>query len=117
MTVTGDSLDTWPGVILKGMPRDWSAYRKLAFDARVEDGGPAVLSVRLDDFESRADAVWCGESFQVDGRWQRYEMDLPAATAGVAERTFRLDDIDSLLLFTGRLERPTVIQLDNISLE
>ncbi len=117
LSFAGDPGDVWPGVSLKGVPRDWSAYRTLAFEARVAGDEQAVLSIRLDDFRSRADAVWCGESFRVDGDWRRYEMDLPAAAAGVAERTFRLDDIDSLLLFLGRVERTTVIQLDNISLE
>ncbi len=117
LTFTGDPGDVWPGVVIKGLPRDWSAYRTLAFEARVADDEQAVLSVRLDDFQSREDAVWCGESFRVTGAWRRYEMDLTAAAAGVAERTFRLDDIDSLLLFVGRVERTIVIQLDNISLE
>ena len=117
ISFTGDPEDIWPGVFLKGMPRDWSRFSKLVFEARVDGGGQAVLSVRLDDFDSRRDAVWCSESFRINSEWQRYEMDLAAAAGEVTVRTFRLDDIDSLLLFLGRLERTTVIQLDNISLE
>jgi hypothetical protein len=117
LSFAGHPGDTWPGVVLKGMPRDWSGYRRLVFEARVADGDEAVLSVRLDDFDSRRDAVWCGDSFRVGGEWRRCEMDLAAAADGVEARTFRLDDIDSLLLFLGRLDRTTVVQLDNISLE
>lgn len=113
----GSPDDSWPGVVMRLMPRDWSGYRKLIFDARVEGPDPAVLSVRLDDFESRDDSVWCGESFRLTAEWRRCEMDLVAAAERISARTFRLDDIDSLLLFLGRVERTTVIHLDNISLE
>jgi hypothetical protein len=117
LSFKGEPEDAWPGVVLKGMPRDWSGYDTFAFDARVVDGEQAAVTVRLDDFDSRKDSAWCGESFRLTQQWRRCEFDLAAAAAEVEGRTFRLDDIDSLLLFTGRVERPTVIQLDNISLE
>jgi len=109
--------DIWPGVVLKGMPRDWSGYGTLAFDARVAEGERGTVTVRLDDFAGRKDSVWCGESFHLTNQWRRCELDLAAAAVAVEGRTFRLDDIDSLLLFTGSVQRQTVIQLDNISLE
>ncbi len=117
LSFTGEPADAWPGVILKGMPRDWSGYGKFVFEARVVDGEQGTVTVRLDDFEGRKDSAWCGGSFHLTNQWRRCELDLAAAAAAVEGRTFRLDDIDSLLLFTGRVQRRTVIQLDNISLE
>jgi len=113
----GEPEDLWPGVVMRLMPRDWSGYGKLVFDARVEGPEPTYLWVRLDDFDSRDDDVWCGESFRLSAGWHRYELDLAAAAARVEERTFRLDDIDSLLLSLGRVDRKTVVRVDNISLE
>lgn len=108
--------ERWPGVLLLLEPRDWSAYRTLAFDARTT-GGDAVLLIRLDDFESARDSVNVTESFRIGPEWRRCRLDLRAAVAGVEERTFRLDDMDSLLLFLGSVSQTTVVRVDNISLE
>lgn len=113
---TGDPGDRWPGVLLYLEPRDWSGYRTLVFQARAATGD-ARLNVRLDDFTSARDSVYCRASFDLDESWRRCEMDLAAAASEVESRTFRLDDMDSLLLFLGSVSHTTTIQVDNISLE
>ncbi len=112
----GEPEDRWPGVLLRLEPRDWSGRRTLVFDARTP-GGAARVHVRLDDFSSHRDSVYCTEAFELGPEWRRCRLDLAAAAGRVAERTFRLDDMDSLLLFLGSVSHPTVVQVDNISLE
>lgn len=109
--------ETYPGVVIRGLPRDWSAWSALAFDARVAAGGPTVLSVRLDDFQSRTDPVWVGEGFRLDPQWTRCAVDLRSLQPRGGERTFRLDDIDSMLFFLSRPDGDVTVQLDNITLE
>jgi hypothetical protein len=109
--------EVYPGVVIRGLPRDWSAWRTLVFDARVSAGERAELTVRLDDFRGRSDSVWIGESFDLGPQWTRCVMDLHAATPREGVRTFRLDDLDSVLFFLGRPRDGVTVQLDNITLE
>ena len=108
----------WPGIRQALEPRDWSGYRMLVFEARTTEG-EVELRVRLADFSSPRDSVYCHASFSLDETWRRCEIDLTAAAAaaGVESRTFRLDDMDSLLLFLGSVSCTTTVQVDNISLE
>ena len=116
LRISGEPGDYYPGAILRGAPGDWSGYRTLSFDARTVAGGRAEVGVRLDDFASRFDGAWSGTTFRVGPEWTRCEVDLARAAAAVEHRQFRLDDIDSLLLYLGRLREPTGILLDNIEL-
>ncbi len=117
LSLRAEAGDVYPGVVIRGLPRDWSAWRTLAFDARAADGEPAELTVRLDDFQGRSDPVWIGESFRLGPQWTRCVMDLQAASPREGVRTFRLDDIDSVLFFLGRPRGGVTVQLDNITLE
>jgi hypothetical protein len=115
--LVGRAGETYPGVVLRGIPRDWSGYRRLVFDARVRDAESALLHVRLDDFAGRRDAVYCGGVCRIGPQWTRCEIDLAAAVGRVAGRTFRLDDLDSVLFFLDNPAATTVVQLDNLILE
>lgn len=117
MNLSGEPGELYPGVILRGLPRDWSSARRLVFDARCRIGGSAVLTVRLDDFTSRKDALFCGQSVRLGPEWVRCEIDLIAAAARVSGRTFRLDDLDSVLFYLDSPPTALAVQFDNITLE
>ncbi|MDO9172306.1 MAG: hypothetical protein Q7W29_10785 [bacterium] len=117
LNLRAEAGDVYPGVVIRGLPRDWSAWRTLAFDARLAGAGAEELTVRLDDFQGRSDPVWIGESFRLGPQWTRCVMDLRAARPREGARTFRLDDIDSMLFFLGRPEGGVTVQLDNVTLE
>ena len=106
----------YPGAIARGLPRDWSGYSMLSFRARLAKGTKAQLTVRLDDFASRADFLWCGRHMQLDEQWRTYDLDLEGAAAGVQDRPFRLDDIDSLLLYLTGVEDGVTVLIDDIVL-
>ena len=112
----GEPGDYYPGAVLRGAPRDWSGYRLLVFDVRVAAGDSAVICARLDDFKGRRDTSWCGGFWRIGPEWKRCELDLPAAAAEVAEREFRLDDIDSMVLYLTGMEGPTIALVDNLQL-
>lgn len=117
LEISGDAGDYYPGAVIRGAPRDWSGHRLLVWDARVAAGDSATICVRLDDFESRADSRWCGGCRRIGPGWTRCELDLPRAASTVAGREFRLDDIDSLVLYLTRLEGPTTVWIDNLELK
>lgn len=117
LNLRGESGEIYPGVVIRGLPRDWSSRSALVFDARAASGAPAVLTVRLDDFLSRNDPVWVGESFRLGPQWSRCVVDLKSLQPRGGERTFRLDDIDSMLFFLSRPDGDVTVQLDNIILE
>jgi len=116
LTVGVEPQDLYPGVIARGLPRDWSAYEILSFRARLERGAQARINIRLDDFASREDSLWCGEGFPLEAEWRTFEVDLKSAASDVEERPFRLDDIDSLLLYLTRVEDGTTVLIDDIVL-
>ncbi len=105
----------YPGVLARGLPRDWSAFGTLAFRVRTLEGDVEVTA-RLDDFASREDALWCGDTFAVGPEWRECVVDLAAAAASVGDRPFRLDDIDSLLLYLTGVDGPTTVLIDDIVL-
>ena len=117
MEIAGRPGDYYPGGVIRGLPRDWSRYRTLVFSARSVGAAGAVLGARLDDFVSRADGLHCGRVWRVGRRWTDCELDLASAAAGVEGRTFRLDDIDSLVLYLARMEGPTTVQIDDVRLK
>jgi len=106
----------YPGILARGLPRDWSGYRRLTFRVRREAGPPCRIRVRLDDFASRSDGVGVERGFDVGPAWRTCAVDLAELAAG-APRPFRLDDIDSLLLYLGGVEDDVTVLIDDISLE
>ncbi len=117
LRLIGRPEDVWPGAIMRAMPRDWSGFRELVFSARLLEGSARRLHVRLDDFTSREDGLYIGGSFPLEATWRTYRLDLEEAVAALRERTFRLDDIDSMLLFVDRPRQRTVVAIDDIHLE
>lgn len=117
LLLKGEAGERYPGAIMRGMPRDWTGYARLVFDARVVRGGPLVLAVRLDDFKSLKDGVWLGEGFRLDGNWKHCVIDLDDARQYGDARTFRLDDLDSMLFYVDHPQRDIAVQLDDVSLE
>ncbi len=116
MAMRANADNVYPGAIVRGLPRDWTEYSVLTFRARLEQGAGTQLTVRLDDFDSREDTLWCGETFRLDEEWRSYSIDLVNASAQVSERPFRLDDIDSLLLYLTRVEDGVTVLIDDIVL-
>ena len=53
----------------------------------------------------------------MDGNWKRCEIDLREARQYGDLRTFRLDDIESMLFYCDHPRRDIAVQLDNITLE
>lgn len=106
----------FPGILARGLPRDWSGYDRLVFRVRQAEGAPCRIAVRLDDFASRHDGLGVGRGFDVGPAWRTCELDL-ASEAASASRPFRLDDIDSLLLYLGRVQDDVVVLIDDIHLE
>lgn len=117
LNLRGEPGEIYPGVVVRGFPRDWSSRSSLVFDARAASGGSAPLTVRLDDFLGRDDPVWVGEDFRLGPQWTRCVVDLKTLRSRGGTRTFRLDDIDSMLFFLNRPEGDVTVQLDNITLE
>ncbi len=117
LSLRGEPGEIYPGVVIRGFPRDWSSRSALVFDARAASGGTAPLTVRLDDFLGRDDPVWVGEDFRLGPQWTRCVVDLKALRPRGGTRTFRLDDIDSILFFLSRPDGDVTVQLDNITLE
>lgn len=116
LLLEGDEDDPYPGALAIGLPRDWSGYDTLTFRVRILSGGVLNAVVRLDDYASRRDTVWCGESFRIGPEWTTCVMDLRAAADDVEERAFRLDDIDSLLLYLGDARGDVAVLFDDITL-
>ena len=115
ISVTGGADDYYPGASAIGLPRDWSDFSCLTFKARAPQG-KVSLTVRLDDFQSRSDAVWCGQSFKVSDQWEEYSVNLLKLAESVKSRKFRMDDIDNLLFYMYITKGSRTIQLDDIRL-
>ena len=116
ISVTGSEDDYYPGASAIGLPRDWSDYTELIFKARATQG-KVSLTVRLDDYQSRSDAVWCGKQFKVSDDWKEYSVDLKKISESVTTRKFRMDDIDNLLFYMYIIKGTRTIQLDDIRLK
>ena len=106
----------YPGILARGLPRDWSPYRALVFRARQVEGAPCRLAVRLDDFTSRSDGRGVQRGYDLAPEWRTFRVDL-AELASRADRPFRLDDIDSLLLYLGGIQDGVAVLIDDIRLE
>ncbi len=116
ISVIGSEEDYYPGVSAIGLPRDWSDYTSLNFKARATQGNVSLI-VRLDDFQSRGDAVWCGKEFKVSDTWEEYSVDLKKISESVTARKFRMDDIDNLLFYMYITKGTRTVQLDDIRLK
>jgi len=116
ISVTGSEEDYYPGASAVGLPRDWSDYSRLIFKARATQG-KVSLTVRLDDFQSRSDALWCGQQFMVSDTWEEYSIDLIKISESVTARKFRMDDIDNLLFYMYITKGTRTVQLDDIRLK
>ncbi len=116
--LVGEPGDTWPGIVMHGMPRDWSAYRTLVFSARRVEGVKRHLQVRLADFAARDDGRFLLQSVPLTDGWQTYRLALRTGWRDQGpDRPFRLDDMDALLFYIGRPDRRTVVAVDDIHLE
>ena len=116
ISVTGSAEDYYPGASAIGLPRDWSDYTRLIFKARATQG-KVLLTVRLDDFQSRSDAVWCGQQFKISETWEEYSVDLEKISESVTSRKFRMDDIDNILFYMYITKGTRTVQLDDIRLK
>jgi len=105
-----------PGILARGLPRDWRGYGTLRFRARGFEGTPARIVVRLDDFSGRKDGVSVQIGFRLETGWKDFRVDLDSL-ASTASRPFRLDDIDSLLLYLNDVNGNVTVLIDDIVLE
>ena len=115
--IFGGPRDPWPGVAMHGIPRDWSGWDKLVFEAVIAEGGPARLAVRLDDYQGIKEKTWCVTRVDLDRTWRRYEIDLRDLAAGLESRIFRLDDLSLLVLYLVDVETDVTVCIDNMTLE
>jgi VanZ family protein len=106
----------YPGILARGLPRDWSSFEYFCFRVKLLDGSACGLGVRLDDFASRKDSVAVERSFRLERHWQEHRIDL-ADLAISSERPLRLDDIDSLLLYLFDVTGEVTVLIDDIVLE
>jgi hypothetical protein len=98
----------YPGILARGLPRDWSSFEYFCFRVKLLDGSACGLGVRLDDFASRKDSVAVERSFRLERHWH---------LAISSERPLRLDDIDSLLLYLFDVTGEVTVLIDDIVLE
>jgi len=107
----------WMGLLMKGMPRDWSGHDRLVFSARIVQGGMKVMGVRLDDFRCRRDALWVHGNVLPSSEWRTFSLDLRSLEPSHTGREFRLDDIYQMVLYLGEVSSTTVIAVDDFRLE
>jgi hypothetical protein len=111
----------YPGVLLAGMPADWSAYSVLAFDVTVDAGPPLNLILKVHDSEHRQRGFEDDDRF--DGQFRlepgMHHIRIPLTEIQSAPRTRLMDlsDIEGWQLFTYELAEPRTIVLDNLRLE
>lgn len=115
ISCTGHPEDYYPGISAIGLPRDWSQYRYLTFDARTINGS-VELVLELNDYRSRKDEIWIGGAVSVTQQWQQYKVDLLKAKESVQPRNFRMDDIDKVVFYLHNLNNSKTVHLDNIKL-
>ncbi len=116
LKLTGADYHYYPGILARGLPRDWSSYESLCFRVKLLDGSPCNIAIRLDDYASRKDSVAVQRSYRLEGQWQEHRIDL-ADLAVSSERPLRLDDIDSLLLYLFDVTGRVTVLIDDIVLE
>jgi len=111
----------YPGILLGGMPSDWSAYQTLAFDLYVDNGLPLDLIVKVHDREHRAhdfagDDRYDGH-FRLEPGWHKIRIPLAEIRTAPRTREMNMRDIEGWQLFTYDLAEPRTIVLDDLRLE
>lgn len=111
----------YPGILIDGMPADWSAYSYLAFDVTVDAGPPLDLIVKVHDRE-HYDHDFAGDD-RFDGQFRlepgTHHIRIPLGEIETAPKTrmMNMRKIDGWQLFTYNLTQPRTIVLDNLRLE
>jgi VanZ family protein len=109
--------DLWPAVSVTCLPRDWTGYTNLSFDACIIDGDRPYISLTLTDHEGVKNGRWCEKRMWVDDQWRGYELNLRELAANMEDGEIRLDDISRMSVYVSGVEQRTLIGFDNFRLE
>ena len=119
LRVVTSGRELWPGANAGRFPADWSGYRELVFEARLQAPSPESLrlGIRLDDFLGREDKQWSSRSYQATHEWQTFHFSLDGLMTDQKLRYFDLTDVFSMTVFLGRPGVPAAFEIDNLRLE
>ena len=118
LRLTGGPPSLYPGVEMRGFPRDWRGYRILEGEVRARgaDDDSVSFVVRIDDFAGHREGLWAARRITVGPGWQRFALDLSSLTTNLRTRSLQLNDIYALLIYLPAPVDTTIIELDNLRL-
>ncbi len=109
----------WPGVVLRGMPRDWRGYTALVMDVRVDDGPPLTIDLKLADGVHQKDQYSdrYNARFALEPGTHTLRIPLADVAAAPRTRTLELADVRWVEWFIHGLPAPRTLWLDHLRLE
>jgi VanZ family protein len=109
---------TYPGVIMRGFPADWSAYATLEGRARlVEGAGDSLpLVVRLDDWHGYRQGAWAARRIYVTRHWQPFHLPLTTLKEHPPGWKLNRQDVYSLVFYSPDPVATAVVELDDLQL-
>lgn len=116
LAIDGLPPQSYPGAILRGFPRDWTAWPRLEWDARVVGVDSLRFIVRLDDFAARDDGAWTARRYIARTQWRHYSWTPGMAPDRRSSRPQRRDDMDAVIFYLSRFAVPATLEIDNLRL-
>ncbi|MBU8870128.1 MAG: hypothetical protein KOO60_04545 [Gemmatimonadales bacterium] len=115
---TGPS-DSWPGVVMRRFPNDWTGFNRLLVDIRLTEADRDTVpgGIVISDFEGLREAAWKTGSFAATRQWQTVGVSLDDLSLDNADRELDISDIFSLKIFLSRPTGHTMLEIDNLRLE
>ncbi len=108
----------YPGVQMRGFPRDWSGYPRLTGAVRVMQAPTDSVNVmvRLDDDSYHEDHDFAFRRVRTGRQWQRFAIDLPSLRTHHGDRPLELAMMHGLLFYVASPADTVVLQVDDLAL-
>ncbi len=119
LEMTSDGDTRWPGVASRALPWNWTGQETLRVDGRLRDPSPAAMKlyIWIEDRAGRFDSDYILVGFDVDHRWQTFEVPLTTTPTRRSGRNLAVGEIRALAIFLVRGDAGEVsLQLDDLRL-
>ncbi len=109
---------SYPGVVMRGFPADWSAYTSLEGRARMVEGAgdSLLLMVWLDDYHGYREGAWVTDRIHVSRNWRHFRVLLKEMEEHPPGRELDRRDVYSLVFYLPQPKVAAVIELDDLRL-
>lgn len=111
----------YPNISLEHFMRNWSGYQQLSFS--VYNPEPAILNftLKIDDYQhvknGRRFTDRLNKKIQLQQGWNHINIPVEEIRQAPRQRSMDISQINTVSLFTDKLEKPVTIYLDNMRLE